>query len=76
MKYKANEFKVTLVWFTDRGVGHRRFRKYKDAVAWEEQYLKAKEVVVRITGTLTAEDYDLDVGSNDTLFHRNGGQRI
>ena len=73
MKYRANEFKVTLIWFIDKGVGRRNFKKYKDAVAWAEQYLKAKEVVVRITGTLTAEEENVDVGSNDTLSHRNGG---
>jgi len=76
MKYRAVEFKVTLVWFTERGVGHRRFRKYRDAVAWAERNLKTKEVVVRILGTLTAEEEDGDVGGNDTLSVGNGGQRI
>ena len=75
MKYRAVEFKVTLVWFTERGVGHRRFRKYRDAVAWAERNLKTKEVVVRILGTLTAveEDGVMDVGCNGTLSDRNGG---
>ena len=71
MKYCANEFKVSLIWFIEKGVGHRTFKKYKDAVEWAERYLNAKEVVVRITGTLTAEEKN--VGGNNIMPVGNGG---
>ena len=71
MKYRVNEFKVCLVWFADKGVGRRTFKKYKDAVAWAEQYLKTDLISVRILGTLSAEENN--VGGNDTLPFRNGG---
>ena len=71
MKYNANKFKVSLIWFTEKGVGSRAFKKYKDAVAWAERYLNADEIIIRITGTLSAEGKD--VGGNDTLSFRDGG---
>ena len=55
MRYIADEFRVTLIWFTDNGVGRRRFKKYKDAVAWAEQNLSADKIIVKISGTLSAE---------------------
>jgi len=55
MKYRANEFKVSLIWFTDKGVGYRNFKKYKDAVAWAERHLNVKDIVIKIIGTLSAE---------------------
>ena len=71
MKYHADKFKVSLIWFTEKGVGSRVFKKYKDAVAWAERYLSASEIIIRITGTLSAEGKD--VGCNDTLSFGNGG---
>lgn len=56
MKYRAGEFKVTIIWFTEKGIGKRSFRKYKDAVAWAERNIKTSEIAVRITGTLSAVD--------------------
>lgn len=55
MKYNAGEFKVTITWFTEKGIGRRTFRKYKDAVAWAEDNLKTSEIAVRITGILSAD---------------------
>ena len=55
MKYRASEFKVTLTWFTDKGIGRRSFKKYKDAIAWAEQYLDIELISVRITGVLSKE---------------------
>ena len=71
MKYKANKFNVSLIWFTERGVGSRAFKKYKDAVAWAEKYLNTNEIVIRITGTLSAAGNG--AGGNDTLTSGNGG---
>ena len=66
MKYCADEFKVTLIWFTDKGVERRSFKKYKDAVAWAEQYLDTDLISVRITGTLSK---NLDLG--DEKYNEN-----
>lgn len=73
MKYSAGEFKVTIIWFTEKGIGKRNFRKYKDAVAWAERNLTltTSEIAVRITGTLSLEEEN--VGSNNIMPTWNGG---
>jgi len=52
MKYTAQQFKVTIIWFTEKGIGKRTFKKYQEAVEWAEKN-SIDEVHIRITGKLT-----------------------